>query len=200
MLALKSEFAQKIFKPGGGGRPAPTLRLVHLCIDIYTMHMHRYIHLCICIDIYTYAHASIYTPMHMHRYIHLCECITKTKHKIDIKTHQKHRYNTIPIFRSIFLPRNYTVVHLFLINSINRFYGNSEIIAIFFTPCMVTDSRQKILVVNMQIRQCFARAKPFKLKKRQILSGFFYFQEKPKAFKKRQNFKIWLEKKPNWQL
>ena len=32
-----------------------------------------------------------------------------TKHKIDIKTRQKHRYNTILIFRSTFFPRNCTV-------------------------------------------------------------------------------------------
>ena len=44
-----------------------------------------------------------------------------TKHKIDIKTRQKHRYTTILIFRSIFFPRNYTVAYLFLINNINHF-------------------------------------------------------------------------------
>ena len=44
-----------------------------------------------------------------------------TKHKIDINTRQKHRYNTISIFRSIFFPCNYTVViHLFLINNIDH--------------------------------------------------------------------------------
>ena len=37
-----------------------------------------------------------------------------TTHKVDIKTGQKHRYNTSPIFRSIFFPCIYTVVHLFL--------------------------------------------------------------------------------------
>jgi len=36
-----------------------------------------------------------------------------TTHKINIKTGQKHRHNTSQIFRSIFLPRSYTVVHLF---------------------------------------------------------------------------------------
>jgi len=41
------------------------------------------------------------------------ECIIK--HKIDNKNRQKHRYNTIPTFRNIFLPRNYTDVHFFLI-------------------------------------------------------------------------------------
>ena len=39
-------------------------------------------------------------------------CITK--HKINIKTRQKHRYNTVSIFRSIFFPRKYTVVNFFL--------------------------------------------------------------------------------------
>ena len=46
-------------------------------------------------------------------------CITK--HKIDIKTRQKHRYNTIPLLGSIFFPHNYTVAHLFLINNIDHF-------------------------------------------------------------------------------
>jgi len=44
-----------------------------------------------------------------------------TTHKIDIKTRQKHRYNTSPIFRSIFFPRNYNVVHLSFINKIDHF-------------------------------------------------------------------------------
>jgi len=44
-----------------------------------------------------------------------------TTHKIDIKTRQKHRYNTSSISRSIFFPRNYTVVHLFFINNIDHF-------------------------------------------------------------------------------
>jgi len=42
-------------------------------------------------------------------------------HKTDIKTGQKHRFNTSPIFRSIFFPSNYTVVHLFFINNIDNF-------------------------------------------------------------------------------
>ena len=36
-----------------------------------------------------------------------------TTHKTDIKTGQKHRYHTSPIFRSIFFPSNYIVVNLF---------------------------------------------------------------------------------------
>ena len=46
-------------------------------------------------------------------------CINK--HKIDIKTSHKHRYHMIPLFGSSFSPRNYTVVHLFLINNIDHF-------------------------------------------------------------------------------
>jgi len=114
--------------------------------------------------------------------------------KIDFKTLQKHRYNTIPIFRSIFLLRNYAVVHLFLINNIDHPYGNTKIFAIFCGPCMVIDSRKKRLVMNMQLRQCFARAKPFRMKKARFSLAFFDFQKKPKVFKKSQNFKIWLQK------
>jgi len=36
----------------------------------------------------------------------------------------------------------------------------------------------------MQLRQCFASAKPFRQKKSQILSGFLRFPKKPKALKK----------------
>jgi len=79
-------------------------------------------------------------------------------------------------------------VYLFLINDIDRFYGNSKIIAIFLTPCMVTDSRQKRFVMNMQLKQCFARAKPVRLKKRQILSGFFLFPKKAKGVQTKPEF------------
>jgi len=42
---------------------------------------------------------------------------------------------------------------------------------------MVIDPRRKRFVMNMQLRQCFARAKA-------DFSGVFYFQKKPKVFKK----------------
>jgi len=106
-----------------------------------------------------------------------------TTHKIDIKTSQKHRYNTSPIFRSIFFPRNYTVVHMFFINNIDHFYGNSQIFVIFCAPCMVIDPRRKRFLMNMQLRQCFARVKPIRLKisqKKPDFSGFFYFKKKNK--------------------
>jgi len=50
---------------------------------------------------------------------------------------------------------------------------------------MVIDSFQKRFVMYMQLWQCFSRAKPFRQKKS---------QKKRKVFKKRQNFKIWLQK------
>jgi len=115
-----------------------------------------------------------------------------TKHKTDIKTRQKHRYNKISIIRSSFLSRNYTLIHLFLTNNIDHFQVNSKIFAIFCTPCMVMDSRQRRFVMNMQFRQCFAWAKPFRLKKArttQILSGFFWIPIKA----------IGIEKKPELQ-
>jgi len=61
---------------------------------------------------------------------------------------------------------------------------------------MVIDPRRKRFVMNMQLRQCFARAKPIRLKisqKNPDFSGFFYFQKKLKVLKK-QNFQIWLQK------
>jgi len=100
-------------------------------------------------------------------------CITITKHKIDNKTRRKHRYNTIPIFRSSFFPLNYTAVHLCFTKYIANCQGNSNILAIFFTPCMVIYSRQKRFVMNMQLRQCFVRGTLFRPKKSQILSNLF---------------------------
>ena len=45
----------------------------------------------------------------------------------------------------------------------------------------------------MQLRQCFARAKPFRLKNSQTLSSFFNSKTN-KDFEKSQNFKTWLQK------
>jgi len=89
-------------------------------------------------------------------------------------------------FISNFFPRKYTVIHLFLIKYIKNFEDNSKIFAIFFAPFMVIDSHQKRFVINMQLRQCLARAKPFRLKKikKRILTGIFDFQKNPSASKK----------------
>jgi len=58
---------------------------------------------------------------------------------------------------------------------------------------MVIDPRRKRFVMNMQLRQCFARAKPIRLKISQIFLTFL-FPKKPEVFKKSQNLKIWLHK------
>ena len=107
-----------------------------------------------------------------------------TTHKIDIKTRQKHRYNTSLIFRNIFFPHNYTVVHFLFINNIDYVKGNSKIFAIFCAPCMVIDLCRKRFVINMQLRQCFAGANPIRLKISQKKNRFVYFQKKSKVFKK----------------
>jgi len=58
---------------------------------------------------------------------------------------------------------------------------------------MVTDSCQKRFVMNiMQLRQCFARAKPL------YCLAFFDFQKKSKMFIKAE-FQNLASKKPNWQ-
>jgi len=49
-------------------------------------------------------------------------------------------------------------------------------------------------VMNMQLWQYFSRAKLFRLKKARFCLALFDFQKKPKAFKKCQNFQIWLQK------
>jgi len=49
----------------------------------------------------------------------------------------------------------------------------------------------------IQLWLCFSRVKPFRLKKIQKMADFillFWFPKKRKAFKKSQNFKIWLQK------
>jgi len=85
-------------------------------------------------------------------------------------------------------------VHSFLIKYIENVKDNSKIFAIFFGPYTVLNSRQKIFVTYMQLRQCLARAKPFRLKKikrkSHILTGIFDFQKKLSVSKKPefQNF------------
>ena len=71
-----------------------------------------------------------------------------------------------------------------------------KIFAIFFVPYMVIDSHQKRFVLNLQLRQCFARAKPFTLKKNKNPDFYWYFlfSQKAKCVKKSLNFKIWLQK------
>jgi len=55
---------------------------------------------------------------------------------------------------------------------------------------MVIDLRRKRFVMNMQLRQCFARTKPIRLK--------VYFQ-KAKGVKKKPEFLNLASKNPNWQ-
>jgi len=132
--------------------------------------------------------------------VHIHKTCTTT-HKIDIRTRQKHRYNTSPIIRSIFFSHNYTVVHLFFINNIDHFYGNSKIFAIFCAPCMAIDLRRKRFVMNMQHRQCFARAKPIRLKISQNKARFFWlflFPKKANGVKKNRISKSGI-KKSYWQ-
>ena len=144
----------------------------------------KYFRLCWDFSAPPYSHSTPRKcfPLPPHRFPPGCI----TKYKIDNKTRQKHRYNTIPIFRSIFFPRCYTVAHLCFIKYTENCQGNSKIFAIFFAPCMVIDSRQKWLVMNMQLRKCFPRAKLFLLKKARFCLAFFDFQ-------KGQNFNIWLQ-------
>ena len=120
-----------------------------------------------------------------------------TAHKRDIETRQKHRYNTNSVFRSIFLVRNYTVAHLFFINNMDNFWGNSKFFAMFCAPCMVIDPRRKRFVMNMQLTQRFARAKLIRLKISQIFR-LFYFQRSQRCEKKSE-FQNMASKKPNWQ-
>jgi len=58
-------------------------------------------------------------------------CITK--HKIDIKTRQEHRYNTIPIFRSIFFSMITLTYICFLSNTSNCFRETIKSFNILYT-------------------------------------------------------------------
>jgi len=63
---------------------------------------------------------------------------------------------------------------------------------------MVIDPRRNRFVMNMQLRQCFARVKPIRLKisqKNLDFSSFFYFQKKLKVFKKARISKSDFKKK-----
>ena len=83
-----------------------------------------------------------------------------------------------------------TLVHLLFIKYIEHFQGNSKIFAVFFTPCIAIYSRLKRFVMSMQLRQCFARAMPVRLKKK-----LFENQKMSSALKKaRISIKIWLKK------
>ena len=116
----------------------------------------------------------------------------KSKHQIDMKTYPKYGYNTIPIFGRVTFPRNYTVVHLFLIINVDDVRGNSKYLQYSVHSALVIQSRQKRFVMNLQLRQCFPKPSHSNWKS-QILPGSFLFPKKPKVFKKRQNFKIWLQ-------
>jgi len=67
---------------------------------------------------------------------------------------------------------------------------------------MVIDSRQKRFVMNIQLRECFARAKPLRLKKSQKKSNFvwlFLFPKTAKGVEKKPEFQNLVSKRPNWQ-
>ena len=65
-------------------------------------------------------------------------------------------------------------------------------------PCMLMSEK----VCNEYAAQCFAKAKPFRLKKSQksqILSGFFRFSKKAKYVEKKSEFQHLASKKLSWQ-
>jgi len=53
---------------------------------------------------------------------------------------------------------------------------------------MAIDSLQKRFIVNMQLKQCFARAKPFPTEKMTDKMWLFLFSKKAKWFEQSQNF------------
>jgi len=66
---------------------------------------------------------------------------------------------------------------------------------------MVIDSFQKRFLMNMHLRQCFSRAKPFRLKKIQKKPDFvwlFLISKKSQRCSKIPEFQNLASKKPNW--
>jgi len=61
---------------------------------------------------------------------------------------------------------------------------------------MVIDPRRKRFLMNVQLRQCFARAKLIRLKISQKKSDFSgcFISKKAKGVQKSHNFTIWLQK------
>jgi len=65
-----------------------------------------------------------------------------------------------------------------------------------------TDLRRKRFVINMQLRQCFARAKPIRLKislKKVRFFWLFVFPKKGKGVQKKPELQNLASKKANWQ-
>jgi len=53
--------------------------------------------------------------------------------------------------------------------------------------------------MNTQLRQCFSRSKPFRLKESQSLSDFFWSPKKARGVQKKPELQNLASKKPNWQ-
>jgi len=68
----------------------------------------------------------------------------------------------------------------------------------FFALCMVIDSCQKRFVMNMQLRRCFAKDNPFRLKKARFCLAFV-FSKKANCVEKEPEFQNLASKKPNRQ-
>ena len=123
---------------------------------------------------------------------------TQNRYKNSSETSMKYNSNLQKHFLSSWLCWRWRI-HLFLIECIEHFLGNSKIFSIFFAPCMVIDSRQKIFVMNISSDNTLSESILSdwkKSRKSQVLSHFFYFQvDFQKSVLKSQNFKIWLRKR-----
>jgi len=80
-----------------------------------------------------------------------------------MKPRQKQRYNTIAIFRSILFPVITLSYICFLSITSMIFKATVKSLQYSLHPAMVIDSSQKRFVIYMKLRQCFVRAKPFRL-------------------------------------
>ena len=85
---------------------------------------------------------------------------------------------------------------------LKNFTVRSSLQGTFCACYMVIDSFQKRFLMNMQLRQCFSRAKPFRLKKSQILPDFvwlFLISKKSQRCSKKPELQNLASKNPRWQ-
>jgi len=94
---------------------------------------------------------------------------TQNRHK----TRQKHRYNKIPLFRSISFPIITLSYICFLSMKSIIFRATVKSFLIFCACCMVIDSFQKRSIMNMQLRQCFPETSFSDWKKARFCLAFF---------------------------
>ena len=120
------------------------------------------------------------------------------KHKVDIKTRQKHRYSTLTLFGSIFYDSVITLSYIcFLSIILTIFKATVKFFQYCVHPAWLYLFSEEICN-EYATQKMFLQSQAFLNEKSQILSGFFYFPKKPKVLKKPE-FQNLASKKSNWE-